>query len=127
MVTKTDAKNTNVNWKKVYDATEIRRTYLITDENGRQFYKMYKPSEVDRIFKAEHWTGRIVSTVNRNKKEPKKFKDIIRDRDVQQMTKPSLPSKSRFLSDGNRKMYDGYESINNEKYVDRRTKRDDSY
>jgi len=66
MTTKTDAIGTKVDWKKVELATEVPRTYLITDRNGREFFKMYKPSDTKRIFKLEGWTGKIVSTLDRS-------------------------------------------------------------
>ena len=67
MTTKTDAQGVNVDWQKVELATEVPRTYLITDKHGREFFKMYKPSEAKRIFKLEGWTGKIVSTLDRRK------------------------------------------------------------
>lgn len=66
MVTKTEAAGTKVDWNKVELATEVKRTYLIKDQFGHEFFKMYKPSEANRIFKAEGWTGQIVSTLDRN-------------------------------------------------------------
>lgn len=65
MTTKTDARGTIVDWDKVEQATEVPRTYLIKDRFGREFFKMYKPSEAKRIFKLEGWTGKIVSTLDR--------------------------------------------------------------
>ena len=67
MTTKTDAQGVNVDWQKVELATEVPRTYLITDKHGREFFKMYKPSEAKKIFKVEGWTGKIVSTLDRRK------------------------------------------------------------
>lgn len=67
MTTKQDAMGTKVDWEAVEKATEVRRTYLITDRFGREFFKMYKPSEAKRIFKATGWTGKIVSTLNRTR------------------------------------------------------------
>ena len=68
MTTKAKAMNTKVDWDYVDRATEIRRTYLVKDRStGREFFKMYKPSEAQRIFKAEGWIGKIVSRVERSK------------------------------------------------------------
>lgn len=64
MTTKLDAKNTAVDWDAVERATEVRRTYLVRDKRGNEFFKMYKPSEAKRIFKAEGWTGQIISTLD---------------------------------------------------------------
>lgn len=47
---------------------EIPRTYLVKDRHGREFFKMYKPSEAERIFKLEKWTGKIVSRIDRGQK-----------------------------------------------------------
>jgi len=59
---------TKVDWDAVEKATEVRRTYLIKDpRTGREFFKMYKPSEAKRIFKLEGWTGQIVSTLDRTR------------------------------------------------------------
>ena len=67
MTTKQDAMGTKVDWEAVEKATEVRRTYLIKDRFGREFFKMYKPSEAKRIFKLEGWTGKIVSTLDRTR------------------------------------------------------------
>ena len=40
---------------------DMPRTYLIRDRNGREFFKMYKPSSTKEIFKRKGWTGKIVS------------------------------------------------------------------
>ena len=69
MVTKSEAKGAKVDWRAVELATEVPRTFLIRDRLGREFYKMYKPSEANRIFKARGWTGQIVSKLNRNRKQ----------------------------------------------------------
>ena len=66
MTTKTDAQGVNVDWQKVELATEVPRTYLITNKHGCEFFKMYKPSEAKRILKLEGWTGKIVSTLDRS-------------------------------------------------------------
>lgn len=63
MITKLDAKDAKVDWNKVNKATEVPRTYLVKDMFGKEFYKMYKPSEANRIFKQNKWTGKIVSTL----------------------------------------------------------------
>ena len=65
MVTKLDAKNVKVDWDKVNQATEVRRTYLCWDKDGHEFFKMYKPSEAGKIFKAKGWHGKIVSTLDK--------------------------------------------------------------
>ena len=65
MITKLDVGDYVVDWDKVNKATEVARTYLITDNKGREFYKMYKPSEANRIFKQNKWTGKIVSILRR--------------------------------------------------------------
>ena len=41
MTTKQDAMGTKVDWDAVEKATEVRRTYLIKDRFGREFFKMY--------------------------------------------------------------------------------------
>lgn len=64
MITKLGAKGTKVDWDAVERATEVRRTYLVRDRHGNEFFKMYKPSEAQRIFKAEGWTGQIISTLD---------------------------------------------------------------
>lgn len=58
MVTKMQAQGAKVDWNAVEKATEIRRTYLITTKSGREFFKMYKPSEVNDILKnKKDWTA----------------------------------------------------------------------
>lgn len=66
MVTKMQAKGAEVDWKRVDQATEVKRTYLVRDRLGREFFKMYKPSEARAYFKATGCTGQIVSTLNRS-------------------------------------------------------------
>jgi len=66
MITKSGAAGAKIDWSAVEMATEVPRTYLVKDRFGREFFKMYKPSEATRIFKAEGWTGKIVSTLDRN-------------------------------------------------------------
>ena len=68
MTTKTEAKGAKVDWKSVELATEVPRTYLVTDRNGREFFKMYKPSQAKHVFKAEGWTGKIVSSLDRSRR-----------------------------------------------------------
>ena len=46
---------------KANEPEEIPRTYLVRDRSGKEFYKMYKPSETKEIFRRKGWTGRIVS------------------------------------------------------------------
>lgn len=65
MITKMDAKNVNVDWDYVERATEVARTYLVRDEQGREFFKMYKPSEASRIFKENRWNGTLVGKLER--------------------------------------------------------------
>lgn len=66
MVTKSEAAAFgSINWDAVRIATEVPRTYLVRDQSGHEFFKMYKPSEAERIFKATGWTGHIVSTLSR--------------------------------------------------------------
>lgn len=74
MVRKLEAKGAKVDWKAVNKATEIARTYLVTEiRTGKQFFKMYKPSEAQKIFKQKGWKGSIVSKLERNKKpEPER-------------------------------------------------------
>lgn len=66
MVTKEQAKGACVDWTAVEKATEIKRTYLIKDNEGHEFFKMYKPSEAPHIFKAMGWSGEIVGVLNRS-------------------------------------------------------------
>ena len=66
MVTKSDAIGVKVDWDKVNAATEVKRTYLVKDRNGKEFFKMYKPSEAKRIFALEGWRGSIVSVLDRS-------------------------------------------------------------
>ena len=69
MITKMDAMGVNVDWAAVERATEVPRTYLVTDRcTGREFYKMYKPSEAKRIFKSTGWSGKIVSTLDKSRR-----------------------------------------------------------
>ena len=68
MITKTEAKGVVIDWDMINAITEVKRTYLVKDQTGREFYKMYKPSEVPKIFKENNWTGQIVSILNRSKK-----------------------------------------------------------
>ena len=69
MITKSEAQGVTVDWEAVNKATEVPRTYLIKDRKGREFFKMYKPSEAKRIFNLEGWTGTIVSTMDRSRKK----------------------------------------------------------
>lgn len=66
MITKSEAAGAKVDWGKVNHATEVNRTYLVTDRFGNQFYKMYKPSVAAKIFKEKGWKGQIVSTLDRS-------------------------------------------------------------
>lgn len=64
--TKTMAANAKVDWGYVEQVTEIPRTYYITTDDGRWFFKMYKPSEAKKVFKLEKsWHGKIVGKVSR--------------------------------------------------------------
>ena len=67
MVTKSEAAGSNIDWEKVRLATEVPRTYLVRDQDGKEFFKMYKPSFAQKIFKAKGWKGKIVSTLDRSK------------------------------------------------------------
>ena len=68
MITKMGAIDAKVDWDAVSRATELPRTYLIKDRStGREFFKMYKPSEAQRIFKAQGWIGQIVSVLDRRR------------------------------------------------------------
>ena len=66
MTTKAGARGTAIDWRKVELVTEVRRTYLIKDRYGHEFYKMYKPSEAQKIFRERGWRGQIVSTLDRS-------------------------------------------------------------
>ena len=68
MTTKSESVSTKVDWNAVEKATEVPRTYLVKDKLGREFFKMYKPSEADRIFKANGWKGTIVSTLDKTRR-----------------------------------------------------------
>ena len=65
MVTKSQAKGAAVDWAEVERMTEVPRTYFVWDGKGKEFFKMYKPSEADRIFKKNGWKGWIASTLKR--------------------------------------------------------------
>ena len=66
MITKSEAIGTVIDWEQVTKAAEIPRTYLVREEcTGREFFKMYKPSEAQRIFTEKGWNGRVVSRVRR--------------------------------------------------------------
>ena len=65
MITKSESVGTKVDWNVVEKATEVPRTYLVKDSFGNEFYKMYKPSEAQKIFKSRGWTGSIVGVLNR--------------------------------------------------------------
>ena len=69
MVTKNEACTATINWDEVERLTEVKRTYLVRDRYGREFFKMYKPSEAQRIFKANGWKGTIISTLDRRRKQ----------------------------------------------------------
>ena len=68
MITKNDAVNAKVDWDAVERATEVPRTYLVRDNTGREFFKMYKPSYAREIFRRTGWTGKIVSTLDRQRR-----------------------------------------------------------
>ena len=65
MITKSESIGTKVDWDAIEKATEIPRTYLVTDKFGRKFFKMYKPSEAQKIFKATDCSGVIVGVLDR--------------------------------------------------------------
>ena len=50
MTSKKDTHNTKVDWKAVERATEKRRTYHVRYSDGREVFKMYKPSEALKIW-----------------------------------------------------------------------------
>ena len=66
MITKSSAANPkDINWEEIDKATEIHRTYLVKDSEGREFFKMYKPSQAREMFKRRGWTGRIINTMTK--------------------------------------------------------------
>lgn len=67
MITKSESVGTKVDWSVVEKATEVQRTYLVKDRFGNEFFKMYKPSEAQKIFKSRGWTGTIISTLDRSR------------------------------------------------------------
>lgn len=68
MTTKSNSIGTIVDWDAVEKATEVPRTYLIKDRFGKEFFKMYKPSEADKIFRANGWKGTIVSILDKTRR-----------------------------------------------------------
>lgn len=93
MITKKNAINTHVDWSKVEKATEIRRTYQLTnfgDEPGIIF-KMYKPSQfVVGGGISERYIGKAffrMGKVDRSGQShaDKKPKDIFRERRIKEM------------------------------------------
>lgn len=106
MVRKLEAKDANVDWRAVNRATEVRRTYLITDlKTGREFFKMYKPSEVRRIFQAEGWKGRIVGKLVLNKQiEPVRMPANYISETARKKGRDNAPREVHFvrMSDFNR-------------------------
>ncbi len=66
MTTKSESRGATVDWSNVELATEVKRTYFVKDDRGREFFKMYKPSEARQIFKGNKWVGKIVSTLDRS-------------------------------------------------------------
>lgn len=65
MITKTGAAGANVDWNAVDKATEAKRTYLVNTPDGREIFKLYKPSEAQSIFKQKGWTGKIVGILDK--------------------------------------------------------------
>ncbi len=65
MITKADTANVTIDWDKVERETEVPRTYFVHDGYGHRFFKMYKPSEAEKIFEANGWTGNIASILRR--------------------------------------------------------------
>ena len=47
MVTKTDVSDVNIDWEEIERLTEVPRTYLMRDKQGREFFKMYTPSQAE--------------------------------------------------------------------------------
>lgn len=66
MITKTEARDVVIDWDEINRLTETPRTYLIRDKDGREFFKMYKPSEAQLIFRNNGWEGKIVSVLDKN-------------------------------------------------------------
>ena len=67
MITKAESSGATVDWDKIERATEVNRTYLVKDKFGNEFFKMYKPSEAQKIFKNRGWSGKIVSSLDRSR------------------------------------------------------------
>lgn len=67
MITKSASVGAVVDWDVVERATEVPMTYLVTDDQGRVFFKMYKPSEALGIFRAKGWTGTLVGTLDKSR------------------------------------------------------------
>lgn len=65
MITKTEARGTFIDWDRVNQITEVPRTYLVRTDDGREFFKMYKPSYAKHVFAATGWTGQMVGTLRR--------------------------------------------------------------
>lgn len=53
MVTKMQAQGAKVDWDAVERATEKRRTYHVRYSDGREVFKMYKPSEAKKIWEKD--------------------------------------------------------------------------
>ena len=71
MITKLQAKDAKVDWDRVNKLTEIRRTYLVRTKDGREFFKMYKPSEVKKhLAEGSQWKFTMVGTRTVEKPKP---------------------------------------------------------
>ena len=57
VITKSGSIGVEIDWNAVNRATEKACTYLIINKEGREFFKMYKPSEFESISKKKGWTG----------------------------------------------------------------------
>ena len=105
MITKRNAINTPINWKKVEKATEIPRTYQLIEPDGSPgiIFKMYKPSQLKYaknhpVFGggnvAERYRTKAILPMgikDRSRKNhgDRKPKDIFRERKLRDMTDAS--------------------------------------
>ena len=93
MITKKNAINAHVDWNKVEKATEIQRTYQLTNMGGVPgiIFKMYKPSQLsgcENISKRYLYKMFLrMGKVDRSGQShaDKKPKDIFRERRIKEM------------------------------------------
>ena len=98
MITKRDARNTNVDWNEVQRATEINRTYemLKPDFGPGIIYKSYKPHQLKqrKVFgngnvseRYRGWTFLPMGKIDRSGKShaDKKPKQVFRERRMKEM------------------------------------------